>query len=138
MPKKKPAAKKPATRKAKPAPPRPLSKAEAFYVESHFGLKAAAALAAELGAPEASVAEYLESLRAAGFEPKAPKTPAEKAGFAVNSGSVSMTPVSSERGDRFRGVTADGSKPVERPRNEEFLAKRVPGLHVINPDLPVI
>lgn len=119
----------------KPAKPRDLNKAEAFYVESHFGTKPPQAIAADIDAPVASVEAYIEQLREAGFEPKKQKTPIQKAGFAVSGGSVSMTKTASERGDDFRGVTADGAK-AKKGRNEKFFQKRQAGLHIINPDLP--
>jgi len=128
---KKAAAKKTA---AKKTTPRDLTKAEAFYVESHFGQKPPKVIAADIDAPVESVEAYIEQLREAGFEPAKQKTPVQKAGFSVKDGTVSMTRQASEIGDETRGVTADGA--VKRGKNDAFLKRRVDGIHVINPNLP--
>lgn len=132
--------KKTTTKPRAKAKPRELSKAEAFYVEAHYGQKDAADLARDLAAPKAVVQKYLDGLAAAGFAAPAAKprpTPVQRAGFAVKDGTVSMTPASSETGDDFAGVRHDGSKPKRPARNEKFLRRRAPSIHVINPDLPV-
>jgi hypothetical protein len=125
----------PVKKKVAPKKRRDLTKAEAFYVEAHHGQKTPEVLAAELGAPVESVRKYAAELDAAGFKPPERPNAAQRAGFAIRAGTVSMTPASSVTGDEFRGVTADGPKPEATKEREEggkeFLRRRVPSIHII-------
>jgi hypothetical protein len=124
----------------------PFNKAEAFYIESHFGKKSAEEIAKDLGKTVKKVQAYLDKLAEAGVEPAKPATadPVQQAGFAVHQGdssnvkTVSMTPQTSQLGDEIRGVTADGTVK-KKPRNDKFFGTRVPkNIHIIRPGEPVL
>jgi hypothetical protein len=120
-----------------------VTTAEAFYIESHWGKKDAAAVAKDLGLTTQLVEQYLGKLQEDGKAPPpkpAPKTGAEKAGFAVSPGTVSMTQGASERADELAGTSpftgAAQQSEIVRRQDELARQKQARHIHVINPDLP--
>lgn len=126
----------------------PITTAEAFYIESHWGKKEPAAIATDIGRPAATVEAYIAKLVADGRQPAPQPKPAtgpERAGFAVHNGVTSMTQAASERGDDTIGNSPFTNPEVKaavqeqnRKDAEEFSGKRLRNaVHVMNPNLPV-
>jgi hypothetical protein len=123
----------------------PITTAEAFYIESHWGKKEPAAIAADIGREAKTVEAYLAKLAADGRQPApkpAPKSGPERAGFAVHNGVTSMTQAASERGDDTIGNSPFTNPEVKaavqeqnRKDAEEFSGKRLRNaVHVMNPN----
>jgi hypothetical protein len=113
-----------------------ITKAEAFYIEGHFGTKPPSEIAEDLGLSVKKVNAYIAKLDEAGVKP-APtpdKSGPRKAGFAVKEGetgpqSVSSTQAASAMGDELH---------TQIGRNEKFFEQRVKnGIHVMDPSKPV-
>jgi hypothetical protein len=120
-----------------------VTTAEAFYIESHWGRKDVEVIAKDLKLPQPLVEDYIAKLMDAGKAPppkaKA-KSGAEKAGFAVSPGTVSMTQTASQRADELAGTSpfADPAQQSEVVRQQDELARKKVArhIHVMNPDLP--
>jgi hypothetical protein len=114
---------------------KPLSTAEAFYVESHWGKQTPKDIAKALKRSVKAVEAYVKKLEEAGQSPPPPKpepSSVEKAGYdAVNlrKGVTSATSASTANADESRKRTG---------RNEEFFNQRAKNaIHVIDPKRPV-
>lgn len=123
---------------------KPLSKADAFYIESHFGKKTAKEIGKDLGRTEKTVQAYFDKLTADGIAPAAqpePVNPVKSTGFLVKDGTVIMTPLASMNGDDSTG-NSPMSNPEKRAeaqrKNREFeLERNKKNHHIINPNMPV-
>lgn len=109
-----------------------ISKAEAFYIEAHFGQKSPEEMAAELELPVVLVAEYLDGLSEAGVRPKKQKDPLDKAGYDVHEG---------EGGTKTVSLTQRGSELIDKslanpPPRKVNVGRLKGGVHIINPKLP--
>jgi hypothetical protein len=106
------------------------TRAEAFYIEAHFGQKEPGDIAADLGLKVAVVFQYIETLKASGMEPAAvaPKpTALQRAGYGERAGTVVATEASSTIADDHR---KDNAKKPINPRHAG-------SIHIIDPSRPV-
>ena len=104
-----------------------MTKAEAYYLETFFMDKLPEDLASDTNLSVATVKSYINKLKEAGISPThAPptRTAIENAGYASRNGVVSMTQSASEKADEFK-------------ESERKSGRRPPGIHIINPKLPV-
>ena len=103
-----------------------MTKAQAYYLETFFVDKTPKDLAKDTGLTVSVVKAYVTKLNEAGVSPPhaAPaRSTIEKAGYASRNGVVSMTQSASEKADAFK--------------EEDRKGRRGPGIHIINPNLPV-
>lgn len=134
-----------------PATPKGPTTAQAYYIESHWGKKEPAAIAADVQLPVAQVEAYLARLAESGARPAAPPPPAEpksgpeRAGFATRNGVTSMTQTASEMADESSGNSPFSNaerkaamQEQQRQDAEKFAKVRLRGaVHVIDPSRPV-
>ncbi len=108
------------------AKPKPLNKAQVFFIEQH-GWLSVEELAAQLEVTPGLVQEVLDRLPE-GDKKQKPKPPTKLANFETQKGVVSMTGQQS--------IEDDEKTKSEPARNKEFFKEHEKNIHKIRPEEP--